>query len=392
MSRDWLYRPYPSVGRAHRACAHGLVRARARRSASCVPHSRGRDLHLTSIRNEQAYYCCVAQLMEFVHVPLPREMPHIYMCGDSHSLSSAWHTVTVKGQRRLLVPKLVTGDCGGGVSGVGGGDDDDDDDSDDDDSDLDEVLSNFNLVPSNLYYTLMALETTHISESELVMLGLRDNRVKATKRRINYSTERYNRIERFRNIKLSVALEGSVVHDSGSGIHIIRDSKLLIKDSVRKISKHSRLKVQGTFPGAHVPKYFAMHKLLGFCIFDPQSKANIISQSQAWASGWLYHTDNIRRQVFMSHPSHPNNTYKFEIGRENVLTGIDAVSFDTWDPTYSAKPTSVLSTFIGESTCRQLPQSLSPEDLVFSEQEMLAFASPTMTDHHGRLCSCALHN
>ena len=68
-----------------------------------------RDLHLTSIRNEQAYYCCVAQLMEFVHVPLPREMPHIYMCGDSHSMSSAWHTITVKSQRRLLVPKLVTG-------------------------------------------------------------------------------------------------------------------------------------------------------------------------------------------------------------------------------------------------------------------------------------------
>ena len=31
------------------------------------------------------------------------------MCGDSHSMSSAWHTITVKSQRRLLVPKLVTG-------------------------------------------------------------------------------------------------------------------------------------------------------------------------------------------------------------------------------------------------------------------------------------------
>ena len=271
--------------------------------------------------------------------------------------------------------------------------DDDDDDSDDDDSDLEEVLTNFNLAPSNLYHTLMALEIPYMSESDLVLLGLRDKRVKETKRRINYSKERFGRIEKFRNTKLSVSLEGSVVHDSGSGIHIIRDSKLLIKDSIRKISRGSRLKVQGTFPGTHVPKYFAIHKLLGFCIFDPQSKANIISQSQAWASGWLYHTDNNRRQVFMSHPSHPDDTYKFEVGRENVLTGIDAVSFDTWDPTYSAKPTSVLSTFIRESVLKnKLPQSLSHDDLQFSEEEMLAFAFPTMTDHHGRRCSCARHN
>ena len=267
--------------------------------------------------------------------------------------------------------------------------DDDDDDDDEEDSDLSEILVNFNLAPSNLYYTLAALEIPNLSDEEVVLMGLRDPRIKPTRSRINYSRERFNRVDRFRSSKLSVSVEGAVVHDSGSGIHIIRDIRLLVKGSIRKISKENRLKVQGTFPGAHVPKFFAVHKLLGFCIYDPMSKANIISQTQAWASGWMYHTDNISRKVYMTHPSTPTGVYRFEVGRENVLTGVDPTSFDTWDPTHSVKPTSVLSTFIQDNVIKnKLPQSLSPEDLQFSEEEMMAFAFPTVTDHHGRQCSC----
>jgi hypothetical protein len=50
------------------------------------------DLHLTLIRNENAYYCCAAMLM----ASLPRELPALaplYVLGDSHSLSPAWRTV-----------------------------------------------------------------------------------------------------------------------------------------------------------------------------------------------------------------------------------------------------------------------------------------------------------
>ena len=78
-----------------------------------------------------------------------------------------------------------------------------------------------------------------------------------------------------------------------------------------------------------------MHKLLGLCIYDPESKANIISKTQAWASGWLWYTDNVKKLVYMSHPDHPKYKYTYEIGRENIMVGMDAVSFDKFDPTNS---------------------------------------------------------
>ena len=49
-------------------------------------------------------------------------------------------------------------------------------------------------------------------------------------------------------------------------------------------------------------------------------------QSQAWVSGWTYQNDNTQQAGRMKHHDHPTDVYKFEIGRENVLTGIDAVS------------------------------------------------------------------
>jgi len=74
----------------------------------------GRELHTTSMRNEHAYYCCIAQVMHLIPFPVIQEgieKDVIYVCADSHSLSSAWQTLNIKGRDRpvLVVPKLVTG-------------------------------------------------------------------------------------------------------------------------------------------------------------------------------------------------------------------------------------------------------------------------------------------
>lgn len=74
----------------------------------------GRELHTTSMRNEHAYYCCIAQVMRLIPFPIIEKRTKkdiIYMCADSHSLSSAWQTLNIKGRKRpvLIVPKLVTG-------------------------------------------------------------------------------------------------------------------------------------------------------------------------------------------------------------------------------------------------------------------------------------------
>ena len=73
------------------------------------PVREGWEFHLTTIRNEHAYYCCIAQLMHFHSLPLPFHLKPIYVAGDSHSLAPSWHTVKFRGEERLLVPKLVTG-------------------------------------------------------------------------------------------------------------------------------------------------------------------------------------------------------------------------------------------------------------------------------------------
>lgn len=67
-----------------------------------------RDLHLTTVRNEHAYYCCIIQLMDYHSLPLPKHKP-IYVAGDSHSMSLAWQTIQVKDTSRIIHPMLVTG-------------------------------------------------------------------------------------------------------------------------------------------------------------------------------------------------------------------------------------------------------------------------------------------
>jgi len=76
-----------------------------------------RDLHLTPIRNEHAYYSSLAQMMRDIPFPLPHTLAHapledsIYVCGDSHCMSAAWQVIKVDAHPRpmLLVPRLVTG-------------------------------------------------------------------------------------------------------------------------------------------------------------------------------------------------------------------------------------------------------------------------------------------
>jgi hypothetical protein len=105
------------------------------------PLRRGRRLHLTTVRNEHAYYCCVAQVVRDLTYPLPvspfdlaapsssSSLPssssatsaaataassarRVYVIGDSHCLSSAWSSVTSTTESkptRVFVPRLVTG-------------------------------------------------------------------------------------------------------------------------------------------------------------------------------------------------------------------------------------------------------------------------------------------
>jgi hypothetical protein len=107
------------------------------------PARRGRDLGQTLVRNEHAYYVCIAQLLclhpdrrtfadvsaLLVHpgaasaaaAPLSMtcsasasaaaaSVPDcLYVCGDSHSLCPAWRTLCIHGKKVLLHSALVTG-------------------------------------------------------------------------------------------------------------------------------------------------------------------------------------------------------------------------------------------------------------------------------------------
>ena len=235
---------------------------------------------------------------------------------------------------------------------------------------------------SSMYVALMNMGIKKLSNNDLCLIGLR---AKATKNKCNYDSDRFHRINRFRRNKLSVSIEGIVVYDSGFGIHIIRDRKLLIPGSIRRIPQAKRLKVQGTFENAHVPKYFAMHKLLGLCIYDPESKANIISKTQAWASGWLWYTDNEKKLVHMTHPDYPNYKYTFEVGKENIMVGMDQVSFDTFDPTNTVIPTSLLSNFISTAAInKDLPRKLTNNDFKIDNDELEAMAFASLAGPQGR--------
>ena len=70
---------------------------RCRRLAALVEPARAasrRPLHQTLVRNEAAYFGCVAQLLGPAHAPPPAPAPGLereplYLLGDSHCLSGA---------------------------------------------------------------------------------------------------------------------------------------------------------------------------------------------------------------------------------------------------------------------------------------------------------------
>ncbi|OQS04843.1 hypothetical protein THRCLA_02951 [Thraustotheca clavata] len=71
----------------------------------------GHHLHQTTIRNEHAYYCCIVQLL---CIPEPSLSPIsqddiLYVCGDSHTLPTAWRQLEISKSSYRLVPALVTG-------------------------------------------------------------------------------------------------------------------------------------------------------------------------------------------------------------------------------------------------------------------------------------------
>ncbi|OQR99083.1 hypothetical protein ACHHYP_07371 [Achlya hypogyna] len=92
---EGCFRPLPGL-----LCLVEPVRARV-----------GHHLHETTIRNEHAYYCCIAQLLCVTEPPLvpPPVLASeaIYVCGDSHTLPTAWRALPSQSLR--FVPALVTG-------------------------------------------------------------------------------------------------------------------------------------------------------------------------------------------------------------------------------------------------------------------------------------------
>ncbi|TMW60256.1 hypothetical protein Poli38472_000298 [Pythium oligandrum] len=102
---------------------NGRLAALPRLIGLLEPIRAGRELHTTMIRNEQAYYVCIAQLLcispflkqpnvpdshRLVHATAERNA-HTYVCGDSHTLATAWREIQLQGSPVILQPALVTG-------------------------------------------------------------------------------------------------------------------------------------------------------------------------------------------------------------------------------------------------------------------------------------------
>jgi hypothetical protein len=116
-----------------------LLRVIERARVQCA-HDLDVELHRTTVRNENAYYCCIAQLMaardpvaqraarvalppapapsasgDGGDVPGPAPPPtvavdrRVVVCGDSHCLTPAWRCLDVGGETWCLVPALATG-------------------------------------------------------------------------------------------------------------------------------------------------------------------------------------------------------------------------------------------------------------------------------------------
>ncbi|CAE8610320.1 unnamed protein product, partial [Polarella glacialis] len=92
----------------------------SRLCAVLQPSRQGKELHLTPVRNEHAYFSCIQDILQLQpSQPASQEsggsLARVFVVGDSHVLPTAWQTVDlpVKGaegvRRHILVPSLVTG-------------------------------------------------------------------------------------------------------------------------------------------------------------------------------------------------------------------------------------------------------------------------------------------
>ncbi|XP_045203567.2 uncharacterized protein LOC123556712 [Mercenaria mercenaria] len=77
------------------------------------PLCEGRDLHLSNIRNEAAYFNCIRELFKtYGKIPstkLSHGENYIYFIGDSHCIPPAWQKITVQDATFIVLPVLSTG-------------------------------------------------------------------------------------------------------------------------------------------------------------------------------------------------------------------------------------------------------------------------------------------
>ena len=68
-----------------------------------------RELHLTLLRNEAAFYSCISHVMQVPFSPMPSNPQFIYFASDSHCLSPAWRIIEYCEKPHVIHPVLATG-------------------------------------------------------------------------------------------------------------------------------------------------------------------------------------------------------------------------------------------------------------------------------------------
>lgn len=106
-----------TIPSAHACDAHQRVLLRL--TVLLEKSRQGHDLHLTTVRNENAYFGCIREILQSTHPAAPprgvQSLSPIYVVGDSHVLPCAWQTVDLRQTEEessschVLVPNIVTG-------------------------------------------------------------------------------------------------------------------------------------------------------------------------------------------------------------------------------------------------------------------------------------------
>ncbi|XP_078368702.1 uncharacterized protein LOC144652530 [Oculina patagonica] len=68
-----------------------------------------RELHLTLLRNEAAFYSCISHVMQVPFSPMPCNPKFIYFASDSHCISPAWRIIDYCDKPHVIHPLLATG-------------------------------------------------------------------------------------------------------------------------------------------------------------------------------------------------------------------------------------------------------------------------------------------